>query len=71
METTEFTLPHSGLPGSISNSAQIFLPNDLTAKMLVPDFPLSYELMQRYHFEEEAALRYALDLISEGKINPR
>ena len=71
MEMTPFTLPGSRLSGSISNSAQIFLPGEPRAKLLAPDFPLTYEVLQRYRFEEDAAVHYAVDLISAGKIAPR
>jgi hypothetical protein len=71
MEMTEFVLPESGLRGSISNSAQIFLPDEPGAQVLAPDFPLSYELLAKYRFEENAAAHYAFDLLLAGKIAAR
>jgi hypothetical protein len=37
--------------------------------VLQPDFPMACELFQKYGFEEAASLRYALDLIANGKIS--
>lgn len=68
METTEFRLPESGLSGSISNSMQIFTPEDPKANVFHPDFEVTYSIYQKYDFDEETTLRYALDLIEEGKL---
>ena len=40
--------------GSISNSAQVFLPADPHATVLEPDFPLTAEVLRRFDFDEEA-----------------
>ncbi len=71
MEATPFVLSESGLRGSISNSAQIFTPNNPQARVLPPDFALTYDVARTYDFAEDAALRYAVDLIRQGKIPPR
>jgi hypothetical protein len=67
MEKTPFTLPESGLRGSISNSAQIFLPESPSAQVLLPDHPVTYEMLKAYDFDEETALRYALDNVIGAK----
>jgi hypothetical protein len=68
MELTEFTLPESKLRGSISNSAQVFKPEDPKARVTMPDFPVTVDIYQRYGFDTEAPLRYALDLLAERKL---
>jgi hypothetical protein len=68
METTEFKLPESGLRGSISNSMQIFTPDDPKANVFHPDYEVTYSIFKKYDFDEETTLRYALDLIAEGKL---
>lgn len=68
MESTEFKLPESGLRGSISNSVQIFMPDDAKANVFHPDFEVTYSIFKKYDFDEETPLRYALDLIATGKL---
>lgn len=68
MEVTPFTLPESGIGGSISNSAQIFLPDDPGANVLRPDFEVDFEILKRYKFDSDTTLKYALDLIASGKL---
>jgi hypothetical protein len=68
MESTEFKLPESGLRGSVSNSVQIFTPDDPKASVFHPDFEVTYSIFKKYDFDEETTLRYALDLIAEGKL---
>lgn len=68
MEITEFQLPESSLRGSISNSMQIFTPEDPKANVFHPDFEVTYSIFEKYDFDEETTLRYALDLIAEGKL---
>lgn len=68
MQQTPFTLPHSRLRGSISSSAQIFLPEDPRARVLGVDFPVTIDVFRRYGLDEETTLRYALDLIDLGKL---
>ncbi len=58
----------AGISGSISNSAQIFIPDNPRADVLRPDFEVNYEILKQYGFESEATLKYALDLIVSGKL---
>ncbi len=66
METTEFQLPESGLKGSISNSMQLFLPDDPRATIFHPDFEMDWSMFARYDFDKHAAVRYALDLLARS-----
>jgi hypothetical protein len=34
----------------------------------MPDFPVTVDIYQRYGFDTEAPLRYALDLLAERKL---
>jgi hypothetical protein len=68
MKITEFMLPDSGLRGSISNSMQIFAPQDPKANIFRPDFEVTYSVFKKYDFDEETALKYALDLLAEEKL---
>lgn len=62
MEITDFTLPHSGLPCSVSNSLQSFLPaSDPRAKVLWSDWMPSYEDYKQYSFDNNVDLLYILD----------
>lgn len=62
MEQTLFTLPYTRLEGSISNSAQIFLPGkDRRAKTLWPDVMMKYEDYKKYGFDGQAEIRYLLE----------
>lgn len=66
MGITDFTLPHSGLSCSVSNSLQTFLPaSDPRAKVLWPDWMPSYEDYQRYSFDTNADLLYILDHLND------
>jgi hypothetical protein len=69
MEVTPFTLSESGLEGSISNSAQIFLRDDPRGDVLKTDLPLDYGAYRKYGFDEDSAVRYAMDFIT-GKSAP-
>lgn len=65
MEQTLFKLPYSGMQGSISNSAQVFLPGkDRRAKTLWPDVMLKYEDYRKYGFDRQAEIRYLLELMN-------
>ncbi len=68
MEMTEFTLPESGIRGSISNSAQFMLPDNPTADTYHPDMEVTYDIYRKYDFSDDAALRYALEAIAQGKL---
>jgi hypothetical protein len=67
MEQTEFELPFTHLKGSISNSAQYFLPsNDPKATTFYPDMILKYEDYVRYNFHVNTELLWVLDKIKSG-----
>ena len=68
MEETEFRLPETGLRGSISNSMQLFLPDDPHASVFHPDFEMDWSIFARYDFDRHAAVRYALDLLAKRGI---
>ncbi|HSG80634.1 MAG TPA: S41 family peptidase [Gemmatimonadota bacterium] len=69
VDVTPFRLPRSELEGSIARTAQILFPGDPeNGRVLMPDFPMSYEQFQRYRFDEHSELLYALDLIAAGSI---
>lgn len=68
MEVTPFKLPESSLEGSISNSAQLYLPEKPLAKVLEPDFALHHEDARSFDFDEHAAVRMAFRLLAEGRI---
>lgn len=62
METTEFTLPYTGLRGSVSNSAQMFLPaGDPRAKVFLPEITLSPGDLRGYGFDKHADILYLMD----------
>lgn len=64
METTRFKLPYTGLVGSISNSVQMFLPDDdPRAAIFYPDIMLSPDDYRRYGFDRHAELLYLMDLL--------
>jgi len=69
MENTSFTLPHSGLEGSIANSVQVLYPADHPrAKVFTPDFAMAWDDFRRYGFDPDAEILFALDLIRTGRI---
>lgn len=71
MEMTPFELPHTRLQGSISNTLQLFLPNDdPRAKQFMPDLMPTYEDFKRYNFDDNAILLYLMDVIN-GKIKTK
>lgn len=66
MEVTPFRLPRTGTQGSISNSAQYFLPpTDHRARIFWPDWTLSYEDYKKYNFDSETEIRYLIDKIQQ------
>lgn len=67
MEVTNFRLKHTGLEGSISNSAQYFLsPADKRAKVFYPEIMLNYEDYKRYHFDYDTEILFLLNYIKNG-----
>jgi hypothetical protein len=64
METTEFELPYTKTKGSISNSAQYYLPStDKRAKTFWPDLMPEYEDYKKYDFDQDAELLWLLNRI--------
>lgn len=64
METTNFTLPYTGIRGSISNSQQILLsPSDPRSKEFTPDFPTDYSIYRKYGFNIDTPISYIIDII--------
>ncbi|MBN2091230.1 hypothetical protein JW964_16580 [candidate division KSB1 bacterium] len=64
METTPFTLPNTQLSGSVSNSYQLFMPDNLEkGKILVPDHEVTWEIYDKYHYDQDTEIRYIIDLI--------
>ena len=68
MEATPYTLSNSKIPGSISNGMQMFMPDNPRANVFHPDFEVAYSTYKKYGFDDETALRYAVDLLAAGKI---
>lgn len=65
MEVTPFTLPLTGLSGSISNSMQIFLSgDDPRSKEFTPDVILTYDDYRTYGFDTNSILIHLLNLLS-------
>lgn len=70
MGTTFYTLKNTNIKLSISNSYQLFDPkNNLKDAMLIPDYPLSWDIFMKYNCNEESEILYITDLISKGKLN--
>lgn len=68
MGTTFYSLTHTGIKGSVSNSYQLFDPdNAIKNRILHPDYPLSWEDFIRFDCNDDAEILYILDLINEGK----
>lgn len=68
MEMTEFELPYTKLKGSISNSAQYFLPvNDKRSKIFWPDMMPEYEDYKKYNFDQDTEVIWLLDQIKNNQ----
>ncbi len=68
MESTHLTLPETGIRGSISNSKQIlFEENSPLAKVLKPDYEMTWEDFKKYEFDVNAEIIKALELIEVGR----
>ena len=64
MEATPFELPRTKLTGSISNSLQLFMPNDAPrAHQFTPDLMPTYEDYKHYNFDMNTELLFLLDYI--------
>jgi hypothetical protein len=69
METTVFKLKNSGISGSISNTYQLFFPDELTpGKTLQPDYLLDWNDYKEYNFDKQTEILYILNLIKRGGI---
>lgn len=66
MESTPFELQRTGTNGSISNSAQYFLPPaDKRAKTFYPDLMPAYKDYVRYGFDKHAEILFLLDYLKK------
>lgn len=66
METTPFTLPLTGLSGSVSNSMQVFLPgNDSRSKEFTPDIRLNYDEYRDCGFDRNSVLMKLVSLLKK------
>ncbi len=64
MEATPFELPRTKLKGNISNSLQLFMPNDdPRAHQFTPDLMPTYEDYKHYNFDMNTELLFLLDYI--------
>jgi hypothetical protein len=64
METTNLTLPKTGISGSISNSRQVlFEKNSQFAKTLKPDYEMTWKDYEKYGFDKNAEILKTLELI--------
>lgn len=67
MELTLFGLPRTKLKGSISNTLQMFLPDDdPRAKVFYPDLMPTYEDYKRYNFDDNTIPLYLMDIIKKN-----
>ena len=68
MEATPFELPRTNLKGNISNSLQLFMPNDdPRAHQFTPDLMPTYEDYKHYNFDMNTELLFLLDYIKNQK----
>lgn len=66
MEITPFSLPFSGLTGSVSNSMQAFLPaDDPRVKEFTPAIKLTYDDYCRYNFDRNSILIHLLTILAK------
>ena len=64
METTNLTLPETKIQGSISNSKQILFEEDSkSAKILKPDYEMTWEDYKKYGFDKNAEILKTLEII--------
>ena len=67
MELTLFGLPRTKLKGSVSNTLQMFLPDDdPRAKVFYPDLMPTYEDYKRYDFDDNTIPLYLMDIIKKN-----
>lgn len=69
MENTPFELPNTHMNGGISNAVQIFFPGDnVKGNILTPEFPMKWQDFNKFGFDENAEILYALSLIADGSL---
>ena len=65
-------LPNSRIRGSVARSAQLFFPDDeALGRALMPDYPVRWRDLERFGFDRDAEVIYALELISSGSAYQR
>ena len=63
-EPIQFELKNTGIPFTVSTKYFENFPNDSEAgKVLIPHYPMSYEILSKYGFDNNAELLYALDIL--------
>ncbi|MCL4521703.1 MAG: hypothetical protein M1415_09035 [Firmicutes bacterium] len=68
IDILRFTLPHSGLAGTVSFKRSMALPRlDPQVRHLEPDVTLTYDQLLAYQFDPAAGVRLALDTIRSGR----
>jgi len=68
MEGTPLKLPNSGITGSISNSYQILFPmNDEKAEIFIPDFPITWQDLQKKKMSSTSTIEIAIEFINNEK----
>jgi len=71
MEGTPLELPNSGITGSISNSYQILFPtNDEKAEIFTPDFPITWQDLQKKEMSSTSTIEIAVEFINNEKLQP-
>lgn len=64
MEGTPYQLPLTGIGGGLSNSLQVFLPeDDPRATILYPELMPKYSDYRKYNFDKHTEILYLLDTI--------
>ena len=67
IDILRFTLPHSGLAGTVSFKRSMALPRlDPQVRHLEPDVVLTYDQLRAYQFDPAAGVRLALNTIRSG-----
>lgn len=62
-DTMGFTLKNSGLSGTVSRKYFESFPDDPEkGRILMPDYPLTYEKLAAYGFDRNAEILYALEI---------
>lgn len=65
-DVRQFELKHSKIKGNVSTKSFIAFPDDPeTGELLTPQYPMTYDQLREYDFDENATLRYALSIIKD------